>query len=197
MKLFLFLFLLIFTSILAKTKEYEISPQSEDYNTLYVHHGLVDTFGADSLLFVKEKLVDGFLLELGALSNGDSSCIFYNDSVDIVVKKRNNAYYIGNEFACDSVYGEKKISLYFVNQKLKFFVDELLKMERKIEYDIHRKVGIRLKKNFSYSFFNCYYPVPMNSVDYGKLFDQENADFNNVEIRKQNVGKGYSKINSI
>ncbi len=187
-----FLFLLcVIVNAHCNPFKYDISPLSETFNTHYLIHGFIsnDTV-EDSVYSIPFHLHDGFVIELGALRNGERACVVYNDSMNIVVGK-NEGKYVINDVAFENVLdGEKKISLYFIGNQVYFYVDEILMDSLNVRYDLLKHFGIRLKKEYSYTFFNCYYPEPFHVVDYGELLEKNNPK--NSVIKFQNVGETYS-----
>lgn len=178
----------------ANSPEYLLSQTSEEYNTHYLFHGNIDNVLQDSIYYAPTDLEDGFVLEIGALQEGQKSCIVYNDSLNIIIKKESGHYYVNSYKIGKSVFESKKVSLYFVNAKVHMYIDEILEYTFPLNYNVEKRVGIRWNSmgDFSYSYFNGYEPKTFKVADYGNMFDSAVSGRKGPFFVEQHVGRDYS-----
>lgn len=191
---------ILFFLIVAKSNgaiEYDLNLYSEEYNIQYVLASNFSNVSSDSVFYVipNDFLQDGFVFELGALNNGEKSCLVFNDSLDFVISKNDGQYTI-DTWSSEFIEDERKISLYFVNGIVKVYIDEEKQYMFPWPYDEKKRVGIRWRKNneFHYSFLNCFIPIPFKYVDYGSISDSVNLNKNFGKF--QNVNEKYSIVYS-
>ena len=175
--------------------EYNLSTDSEEYNTIYLfHENNLSPKNQNGIQYIPVSLPQSFVVELGSLANGCQSALVYNDNIELIISKYANHYYVDGVLLEGVYVNEKKISLYFVNNKIVFYIDDYKVGERRVYYDYRKKVGIKWSKKepYSYYFMNCYFPQPFQQMNYGHVFEKDMGTQYAKSVQKQNVGKHYS-----
>lgn len=175
--------------------EYILSAQSEDYNTVYLfHNNMLTPILNNKIQYIPILLPQSFVVEIGGLVNGDQAVLIYNDNTELVISKNANHYYVDGVMLDKMYEVEKRLSFYFVNNKIIIYIDDNKVYEKRTFYDSRKKVGIKLsqKKSQSNQFLNCYLPLPFQQVNYGEAFETDSDYQNFIKVSKQNVGEKYS-----
>ena len=178
----------------ATDKEYQLSAYSEEYNTHYFfclnNNSLLH---CEEYIFIDKSLPSAFVVEIASLKDGEKTILLYNDSIELPIAKAQGKYSINNNVASNYIFGEKKLSLYFINSKLVFYIDEKRTAELPFVYDHHKKIGVRLKKDFNpCRFFYCYEPVPFLTANYGTFFELgDTRKTEGIRAVPHNVGKPH------
>lgn len=198
----LVVFLLRSSSLMASDIVYTLSSTSEDYNTKYFYcKTLNQQINDDQILHVEAELPSSFVMEIGALDIGGETTIVYNGTKSLRVTKKRGRYKIGGTLTLNSFKGEKKLSFYFVNDKLIIYVDDTLIYNKKLIINKNKKIGVKFSANSKHTnhFLVCYEPIPFVVSDYGKEFEHNFIpEKSSLRVVKENVGKDYSlNTNSI
>ena len=193
---FLVVCLTVVCHLSATDIEYQLSRYSEDYNTRYFYCENFDRLKAvDEIQYVEVEIPTAFVAEIGALNDGSESVLVYNDNQELIVSKKGYRYQIDGITASKMVSGESKLSFYFVNGKLLFYIDEDKKYEKPLKLDRQKKFGIKWSAagKYNYRFLNCFEPVPFKVADYGKaLEDGALSNKKGIRMSPHNVGAAYS-----
>lgn len=190
----LFLFAVI-TSLRGAEPEYDLSRVSEAYNTRYFYVGDFADDLSDTLLLVTKKLSASFVVELGRIAKGERTLFVYDNDKELLIVNKRGRMKVGNLSIGIIGSGYSKLSLYFVNGKMKIYIDD---RERKVipfEIDRKKRIGVRIsrEKGYTCSYFNCYEPIPFKVADYGGTLEEGVVVKNtNVRIGLHNVSEPYS-----
>ena len=174
MRLFVMLTLLVCRLLLlsAVNKEYELSPTSEEYNTRYFYcSNYYAPQLSDKIEYIDVELPQVFVIELSTLIDGEQTVVAYNDNKKLVISKEGNTYRV-NRLMIDAECNHK-ISLYFINKKIKIYFDEQKVGELSASLDNKKRVGVKWDKKWgnSHRFMNCFEPVPFKVADYGRSLE--------------------------
>lgn len=176
-------------------QEYQLSIDSEEYNTKYLYNGIFDQPKfTHEIQYIPVSLPKSFVIELGSLENGHQSVLIYDDTKKFTISKKGNRYFFNGTPTKNNFLGENKISLYFTNNKILIYIDEKKVEEKTISFDYKKKIGIKWAKNesVSYRFLNIYEPKPYKQINYGKIFEQGDDANTMLLLKQQNVGKKYN-----
>lgn len=180
----------------AEDKEYKLSIDSDKYNTHYFYClDYQSILMAEGIIYVDKVLPPSFVVEMGALQNNEHSLLVYNDTSELLISKEKGKYRFNQYTVNRQTKVEQKLSLYFVNQKVVFYIDEEYACEMPLPFDYKKKIGIRcgLRNGYVCRFLNCYTPVPFKVADYGNALDDCNLNSTRgIRIRPHNVGMDYS-----
>ena len=177
MKLFHFILVLFLCSVegcQSKKIEYHLSKYSEDYSLHYLYcQNFSHPIKKDSIIFIERDLPESFVIELGSLKNGEKSVLVYNDNQELLIEKGHKKYTLsGQEVKVPNEYG-KKLSFYFVNEKVIFYIDDDKMYECPLIIDNKKRIGVKWLKDGSltYDYLCCYEPCEFKEIDYGKHLD--------------------------
>ena len=174
---------------------YRLSAYSEAYNTHYLYHqNFEEPIRQDSTIFIDTKLPAQFVVELGALKEGEKNLLLYDDTKELLITKSNGRYTVNGKRLKGDYLNDTKLSLYFINNKVALYVDEQLAGDIKLRLDHRKKIGVKWTKDgkYSYSYFNCYQPCGFKEIDYGLLMDGGVWSTWIGKMTQQNVGEDYS-----
>lgn len=179
----------------AEDKEYKLFIDSEEYNTHYfycsdLHRGSLN----DDAIYMDKVLPSTFVVEIASLQDNKHLALLYNDTLELQISKEKGKYRINQYTVNRQTEGEQKLSFYFVNQKVLFYIDEEFAYEFPLQYDFKKRIGVKYERgNKSTSrFMNCYTPVPFKEADYGKALDDGNLNSaRGIRVSPHNVGKDY------
>lgn len=175
--------------------EYQLSLDSECYNTQYFFCADFDAGQQiDTLFFVPSEIQD-FVVEIGSIKRGEKVCFVYNDSKKIIIKNYGDYLRIGRHTIAldpkEKVFS--KLSLYFVNDKMIVYVDYTRKYEKEQRIDLHKRIGVNKGRNSDAWFLYCYEPVPFKETNYGALLeDGQMIKSKEYRMSPHNVGAAYS-----
>ena len=173
--------------------EYMLSVHSEDYNTVYLFHkNILTPILNNKIQYIPILLPQSFVVEIGGLVNGDQAVLIYNDNTELKISKKANHYYVDRVILDEMYEVEKKISFYFVNNKILLYIDDNKVFEKRTFYDSRKKVGIKWvqKKSQSNQFLNCYLPLPFQQVNYGEAFEIDSDYQNTAGTNIPNTAEG-------
>ena len=179
----------------AEEKEYKLAVSSDAYNTNYLYHqNFTEPIQQDSTVNVDAKLPAQFVVELGALKEGEKSLLVYDDTKEMLITKNNGQYAVNGKRMKGEYVDDTKLSLYFINNKVVLYVDEQLAGDIKLRFDHRKKIGVKWAKDgkYSYSYLNCYQPCGFKVIDYGQLMDGGIWSTRKGKMSQQNVGEDYS-----
>ncbi len=179
----------------AENKEYKLALTSEAYNTEYLYHqNFTEQIWQDSSIYVDAKLPAQFVVELGALKDGEKSLMLYDDSKELLINKSNGRYAVNGKRMKGDYSDDTKLSLYFINNKVALYVDEKLVGDVKLRFDHRKKIGVKWTKDgkYSYKYLNCYQPCEFKEIDYGWLMDECIWETRKGKMILQNVDEDYS-----
>lgn len=196
-----FKFLLLFLTTLSCDKakaqevEFQLSRYSEEYNTNYLYCGDFANDQRDTTIFLSVPLPNAFVIEVGALKEGEQTAILYNDNKKLVIANNKDRLTVnGNRIRSKNI-SYTKLSLYFANGRLTVYQDDNKTKTWKFTIDPKKKVGLKISKKDGYScrMWNCYEPKPFKIADYGSVL--ENGDVKNtrgVRVAQHSVGENYN-----
>lgn len=185
----------LWVSCASADTEYKLTGSSDAYNTQYLYHqNFEDPIRQDSTIFIDTKLPSQFVVELGALKEGEKNLLLYDDTKELLITKSNGRYTVNGKRLKGDYLNDTKLSLYFINDKVALYVDELLAGNIKLRFDHRKKIGIKWTKDgkYSYNYLNCYQPCEFKAIDYGQLMDGGIWSTRKGKISQQNVGEDYS-----
>lgn len=187
MKFLLFFILLSdFSAMLAR--QYDLSTDSEEYNTFYFYKTNFNrVFENDTLIIVNKIQPSSFVIETNFLENDKQIFVLYNTGDKICIQKVNGRYKVDGIVCKFHFVHEHKISIYIVGRKMLFYVDDQCIYIKKIDIDTQKNVGVLFPKGSKCLFLNCYEPIPFANYDYGA-----NIDNNSIRLTPQNVGEEYN-----
>lgn len=196
---FVFSILFLFSGFCCtKATEYKLHTKSEDYNTKYFFcYDISPRHQVDTMFSVKPEFPDGFVVEMSAIKVGEKIEFIYNDNQCLQICNKGKRLKVGKKKIrlSNNDKDYSKLSLYFVNQKMAVYIDDILKYECGFRIDRKKQIGIKsIKKDpEAGGFIYCYEPVPFNQVDYGELLE-EGQLIRDKEIRMypHNVGQPYN-----
>lgn len=180
----------------AVERKYRLSLDSDEYNTYYFYCSNTNQyFMADEIVYVDKIFPSSFVVEINSLRNGERSALIYNDTSELLISKELGRYRINQYTVNRYTEGERKLSFYFVNQMIVFYINEEYVFEFPLQYDHKKKIGVKrgLRNGNVCRFLNCYTPVPFKVADYGNALDDCNLNSTRgIRIRPHNVGMDYS-----
>ncbi len=179
----------------AEEKQYELAALSEAYNIHYLYHqNFTEPIRQDSMVYIDAKLPAQFVVELGALKEGESSLLIYNNNKELLIAKSNRRYTVNGKRMKNDYLDDTKLSLYFVNNKVVLYVDEKQAVYVKLNFDHRMKIGVKCTKDgrYNYNYLNCYKPCEFKNIDYGQLMDEGVWVTRKGKLLQQNVGEDYS-----
>lgn len=174
---------------------YLLSQSSEEYNTHYLYsQNFPRQIPKDSTIYIESLLPTSFVIELGALKEGEKSLLIYDDNKELLISKNNGNYWVHEEKLRGTFVDDTKLSLYFLKDRVDFYVDEQLSGMVQLKYDHRRKIGVRWAKDgrYCYHYLNCYTPCKFKEIDYGALLDAGKYTRTKGKYTLQSVGEDYS-----
>lgn len=185
----------LWVSCASADTEYKLTGSSDAYNTQYLYHqNFEDPIRQDSTIFIDTKLPEQFVVELGALKEGEKNLLLYDDTKELLITKSNGRYTVNGKRLKDDYLNDTKLSLYFINDKVVLYVNEQLAGDIKLRFDHRKKIGVKWAKDgkYSYDYLNCYQPCEFKTIDYGQLMDGGIWSTRKGKMSQQNVGEDYS-----
>ena len=77
---------------------YLLSQSSEEYNTHYLYsQNFPRQIPKDSTIYIESLLPTSFVIELGALKEGEKSLLIYDDNKELLISKNNGNYWVHEE----------------------------------------------------------------------------------------------------
>lgn len=185
----------LWVSCASADTEYKLTGSSDAYNTQYLYHqNFEDPIRQDSTIFIDTKLPEQFVVELGALKEGEKNLLLYDDTKELLITKSNGRYTVNGKRLKGDYLNDTKLSLYFINDKVVLYVNEQLAGDIKLRFDHRKKIGVKWAKDgkYSYDYLNCYQPCEFKTIDYGQLMDGGIWSTRKGKMSQQNVGEDYS-----
>ena len=184
-----------FVENIATHKEYHLSQFSEDYNTNYLFCGDFWLHQRDTTIVLNLSLPNAFVIEVGALEEGEYTKILYNDNKELIIANKKGQFTINGKRIARRSKSYKKLSLYFVNDALIVYQNNKKMKTLKFTIKIERIIGLKLSRNQNHHshMWNCYEPISFKVADYGRALEEGNIKkTSNVRVAPHNVGEDYN-----